>query len=526
MSVGLAERLRSYADVRISLGPKPVIERMRNELGAGSYYALYRLAAALALSDHGRREPLPGARDSERQEVRIGLVDRGEDGNIFYRLFCRLEGRVLEAEEYRERLKDTIEQGLAFIYFDLGIGRDDYEEKDYRVIEKVLRQVGDSVFGRAEGPTVEADAIEVSIGHLSDVEQVVVVNDRSIVPAFNMAITGASGSGKTYFALRLLKQVLIGSRSSRATIIDPKGDITDKYGTTLEELGFRFYRLSVDSNLPKGFRRSLPINPFLMGASKNAVTERLLAVFREAVFQNNPVQQASFREAVHDVLAGEEPEGLTIERLRDAYGVVRGGRPDKVSNFLDSLVSNRVFAAPGKEPRGFFEDNVVVSYAPDLGADIQALVTNLLVTLFRDAHQHLSEGRAGSRFRNLHRIMFIDEAHTLSDMRSSGLKRLLREGRSFGLGLMLASQHVNHFADLVRGVDLREEVPIWFVLRQTLQTKDIRLLSSMFGASTPSDESRLNSLVNKLNSPSGGAFLAITNLGDLHRQGEPLSLQE
>ena len=210
--------------------------------------------------------------------------------------------------------------------------------------------------------------------------------------------------------------------------------------------------------------------------------------------------------------------------MLEEYSAQQDGKDDKVSNFLQSLVNNRVFSGEAEPPEKFYSKNIVVSYAPDLSPDIQSLVTNLLVTLFRDAHQNFTEGPPENVYRNLNRILFIDEAHNLSNMKSSGLKRLLREGRSFGLGLILASQHINHFGTLIKGTDLREEIPIWFVLNQTINNKTLTMMESIFAIGSTQAKRNLELLVAKLQNENDGEYLAITNLDDLHLQSFPLKL--
>ena len=522
----VADRMRAMGNMRLFFGPRSVIERMRDELGLGQFYELYRVAAALALADRAHQEPLPSDPSGDKQEVRLDKVDQSDDDFVFYRLFCRLAGAQVDPEDYRTNLKATIDEGLQYMYYVLGVGRGEYREKDYRLIVRVLSEVEAGDFSSGRQDTAPADEVLVRLGTVKGEPKTIALNNRHLVPALNMAITGTSGSGKTYFAVNLISQVLENSPITRCVILDPKGDIAEKYGERLLQHEFDFYRLSLDTPTDRNVRQSLPLNPFEIGQGRNAVALRLLAVFREAVFHNNPVQEATFRTAVNDLLTMEEPSSLTVEDLAQAYRVVKGDRPDTVSNFLETLVNNRVFSSPGMTPREFFQRNVVISYAPDLDPMVQGLVTNLLVTLFRDAHQDLSEGPTTSDFRRLNRLLFLDEAHNLTDMKSSGLKRLLREGRSFGLGLMMASQHVNHFGQLVKGVDLREEVPLWFVLKQTINAKTQRLLASMFGMTSTADQKHLENLVGRLTGAADGEYAAITNVDDLHLQGELLQLND
>lgn len=519
--------LRAADQLRIRIGPKELIDRMTDQLGLSNYFELYRIAAALSFAGRHCDDALPDYGAGEKQEIRLGLLDRSDDDYIFYRLFCAAAGKRLSAEEFRDVFRNHIEDGLRYLFFKLDIGQAANPDKDYRLVLKVLGelQAGPGNRTPTSMPLTAAAAIPITIGWVENQPVTVELNNRTEIPALNMAITGTSGSGKTYFAVQLMTKILDASRLTRGAIIDPKGDITDKYGAILRDLDFRFYRLALsDRDVDKGATRGLPINPFLLGDDTNTIVERLLAVFSEAVFQNNPVQQAIFRTAVNEVLASHGAREATIAHLADAYLAKKNDKPDKVSNFLTSLVANQIFTDGGK-PSDFFGQNVVISYAPDLSKDIQSLVTNLLVTLFRDSHQQLSEGDPDNVYRHINRVLFIDEAHNLSNMKSTGLKRLLREGRSFGLGLILASQHVNHFESLVRGVDLREEIPMWFVLKQTITDATMRMLESMFGVTQEQDRRALRRQLATLASATAGNYYSVTNLQDLHRSPKLMSLR-
>lgn len=470
--------------------------------------------------------PLPGDRFEDKQEIRIGLLDRSEDDYLFFRLFCRLSGRRLGAEEYKEKLKASVDRGLSYLYHQVGVGREEFAEKDYRLLQKVLGEVRQTAGEHHRTlKQASAEAITFTLGHVNNEVKEITLNDRSLVPALNIAITGASGSGKTFFAVNLMSKVLSASGETRCIILDPKGDIAEKYSSVLKTHDFIFYRLSLGQGKRSGdVKSSLPINPFMFGQEKVAITERLLAVFSEAIFQGNPVQQGKFRRAISTLLDTKPAASLTVEDLLEEYSAQQDGKDDKVSNFLQSLVNNRVFSGESESPEKFYSKNIVVSYAPDLSADIQGLVTNLLVTLFRDAHQNFTEGPIENRYRSINRLLFIDEAHNLSNMKSSGLKRLLREGRSFGLGLILASQHINHFGTLIKGTDLREEIPIWFVLKQIINSKTMTMLESIFTVSSAQHKRNLESLVAKLQDAKDGEYLAVSNLDGLHLQSAPLRL--
>ena len=310
-NLNVTEMMRSIEDSRLFFSHQ-VVNQMRLELGLQSFWELYRLAIALNVMGRSDENPLP--KDSEdKQEIRIGLLDRHEDEYLFFRLFCRLSNRKLEAEEYKEKLKTSVDRGLSYLYHQMGIGREEFAEKDYRLLQKVLREVKQTAGEHQTLHQASAEAITFTLGQVNNKAQVITLNDRSLVPALNVAITGASGSGKTFFAVNLMSKVLSASKETRCIILDPKGDIAEKYGGKLKDHNFTFYRISLDQGKSSNdTKTSLPINPFMFGREKVAVTERLLAVFSEAIFQNNPVQQGKFRRAVSTLLDTKSAYSLTI----------------------------------------------------------------------------------------------------------------------------------------------------------------------------------------------------------------------
>ena len=68
--------------------------------------------------------------------------------------------------------------------------------------------------------------------------------------------------------------------------------------------------------------------------------------------------------------------------------------------------------------------------------------------------------------------LLVDEANNIMQYEFDVLKKLLLQGREFGIGVMLASQYLSHFK--TANEDYREPLPTWFVHKvPNLSVKDL-----------------------------------------------------
>lgn len=257
----------------------------------------------------------------------------------------------------------------------------------------------------------------------------------------HILIFGGSGSGKTYGIQCLLAEMA--QQRLRSLIVD----YTD--GFLPQQLEKRFTEVAVPKNHFVVTER-LPLNPFrrqrqLIDPSIPAIEEnpyqvatRIESIFA-SVFAMGDQQSAAL---IRVLQAGiEEDPGLNLEgilpRLRSD-----GQHGESLANKLEPFIKSEPFRA-GEESawEGMLTSPnkwVHVLQLKGLAREIQKMVTEFALWDLWDYAQN-----TGSKNRPI--PVVLDEIQNLDHSSDSPIDKMLREGRKFGLSLILATQTMSNF---------------------------------------------------------------------------------
>jgi DNA phosphorothioation-dependent restriction protein DptH len=168
-----------------------------------------------------------------------------------------------------------------------------------------------------------------------------------------------------------------------------------------------------------------------------------------------PVQRQKIKEAVksaYTTTKGEEPGFPTLDGVFAAYAEVAGDKVDSPYAIMSDLVDGGYFTSDPTKivPFSSFLDGVVVV---DLGAVGQDDRTkNMLVAIFLNLfYEHMlripKKPFVGKdpQLRHVDAMLLVDEADNIMKYEFDVLKKVLLQGREFGVGVMLASQYLSHF---------------------------------------------------------------------------------
>jgi Helicase HerA, central domain len=264
---------------------------------------------------------------------------------------------------------------------------------------------------------------------------------------FSVLISGDAGSGKTQ-TIRVLIDAAC-RRNLAVTIFDFKADYCD--ADFAGPLGIEVIDVHA---------RGLPFNPLQpppRGASGVQPIEHAyeIAGVLKRVFGLGAVQEGLLRNVINDVYRGAEIDprewidptatiwptfDLVLDRLRDDRQAAA------MVSKLSVLVDLGLFQA-GANPRISLEDFLnkrVCLKLSDLPTDEikSALAEVLIVQLHGYALR-------GEQPRRLTRLMVFDEAHRVKD--SKRLESLAREGRAFGVGIVIGTQFPGDIQDSMAG---------------------------------------------------------------------------
>jgi DNA phosphorothioation-dependent restriction protein DptH len=282
----------------------------------------------------------------------------------------------------------------------------------------------------------------------------------------NIGVVGDLGTGKTQFLKSLILQAASAASENRGIrprflIFDYKNDYAS--ADFVKAVGAKVVR-----------PRNIPLNIFDVGDNPDpgAWLQRFNFFFDtlSKVFAGiGPVQRQKLKVAVK--IAYEQAGALgkqpTLRDVHREYAANMGNNADAPFGIIDDLIDMEVFAEnpPSDATFGSFFDGVVVLSLSDLGQDDRN--KNLLVALFLNMFYEYMltipkrpyEGQPQKRA--LDSFLLVDEADNIMKYEFDVLRKLLLQGREFGVGIVLASQYLKHFK--VNATDYREPLLSWFV---------------------------------------------------------------
>ena len=313
----------------------------------------------------------------------------------------------------------------------------------------------------AEPEQREPGTMEILLGHDAGTGEPLIwrPNDTEQVFHLNTGVIGTMGTGKTQFTKSLVLQLFRSQRDNYdgsplgILIFDYKGD----YNETKED-----FVSSVQARVLKPYR--LPFNPFAITRTRafrpllpiHTANEFVTTISRS--FPLGPKQQQVLLDCIVKAYAeqGIDPERPeTWDRaapvFRQVYDIYQrdgyGRRADSLSAALNKIQQFCLFEdRPGRA--GSLLRLLRGVTVIDLSAhdeDIQSLIVAITLDQFYAQMQALQSSRTNGRYRQLRYLLLVDEADSFMARGFSSLKKILKEGREFGVGMILSTQSLSHF---------------------------------------------------------------------------------
>lgn len=271
-------------------------------------------------------------------------------------------------------------------------------------------------------------------------------NDTTLYNNNHIAVAGSSGTGKTQFALQLLREISEKSNHHVNFIyLDFKGLKQDD----LKEMQPFFEKTKahfIDApNTP------FPVNPLSFIDSINDVNKQMgIDKFVDIIskYSNLGIKQRGvLREATSEAFVvkrpGEYPSFLEIyEQLLELVGDKR----DTLTEIIDELSRYNVFSQNNKV-KNFLNQNVYLSLSGDLSNSVRFTSLFLIINYIYNVFMNMDNSPTNNGFRAMRYVMLIDEAHVIFKEKKYQdiLEKILREIRSKGVSIMLLSQGIEEF---------------------------------------------------------------------------------
>lgn len=280
----------------------------------------------------------------------------------------------------------------------------------------------------------------------------------------NIGVVGDLGTGKT----QLLKYLIAMIRRESGIV---QGDPVDM-------LVFDYKRDFVDQEFIDAVGatvlrpRNIPINLFSVPPHADQLTkEEKIRSFGDVLSKIyggiGPKQGLALHDAIRSIYDyGQTP---TLEAIFDKYN--EENSPDSVTAILDTFVRMEIFDDGSESAIPFSElihGRVLVLNLADLSVDEStktALVT-LFLNLYYDYMIKLRKWpftKGTPSIRHISSYVVVDEAVNIMERDFPVLRKLIREGREFGAGVILASQYLAHFKS--KETNWLELLRSWFIHR-------------------------------------------------------------
>lgn len=284
-------------------------------------------------------------------------------------------------------------------------------------------------------------------------------NDTNKVLHTNTGIIGTMGTGKTQFTKSLVTQLYRESKNNvdghklGILIFDYKGDYNKSKEDFIEATGANVYELY-----------HLPFNPLSVIRAKNSKpmlplhTANSLKVTLAKAFGLGIKQETLLRDLIMDAYESKgiiknksdtwDKPAPTLKDVYDLYVNRDDLKEDSLYAAFSNLIDFEIFEPDGNETKSLFDliDGVTVIDLSGYDPDIQNLVVAITLDLFYSQMQAHGHSKIEGNMRQLNKMILVDEADNFLSKDFETLKKILKEGREFGVGTILSTQLLTHFS--------------------------------------------------------------------------------
>ena len=448
-------------NLRTSEENKLVVQELTRKLNLGAENVVSRIAFAYSLSKDVRLSIEHDLMDSKGKEYKDDILF-GNYRDYYIALICQHYGIYKTDKDVGKFIKMHIDHGLKLMnnLFE--------ENRNYSGLDFLMETIENGIDVLEENE-VNNDAILLdeqtrrnrvfSKGYFSDIIKIQVgktfegepiffnLNDTSIHNNAHVAVAGNSGTGKTYFANSILKQITEESNGEVNFIfLDFKG-ITEED----EKRNHDFFN-STKTQLVKAPYKPFPINPLSFIDNINEKNKIMgINKFVDIITSYSKIgknQQQTLKEAARDVFFsmknGEYP---SFKQIFDRVIEMEGEKASTLKEILQSLSELDLFEKKADLKNEFLSNNYYLSLSGDLPDAVRFTSVFLIINYIYNTFMNMDNAPIEDNYQGMRYVLLIDEAHVIFKEKKSQdlLEKILREIRSKGVSVILLSQGIEEF---------------------------------------------------------------------------------
>lgn len=284
-------------------------------------------------------------------------------------------------------------------------------------------------------------------------------NDTTQVFHTNTGIIGTMGTGKTQFTKSLITQLYRQQRNNYdgsplgILIFDYKGDYNSSKMDFVQATNAKVLRL-----------HQLPFNPMAIFETK--MPKPLLPVhtantFKDTIakaFRLGPKQQTALYKCImqaYEAVGIDPTRPETWKRRAPTFDMVYEiydknddiPKNDSLAAAMQKIQAFQLFEPKPYNTASLFDilKGVVVIDLSGYDPDLQSLTVAIVLDQFYSQMHAAGSSATDGTLRQLTKMILVDEADNFMREGYPALKKIMKEGREFGVGTILSTQFLDHF---------------------------------------------------------------------------------
>lgn len=448
-------------NLRTSEANKTVVQELTRRLNFGTENVVSRIAFSYSISKNVKLSLETDLLDSKGKEYKDDILF-GKYRDYYMALICQHYNLYKTDKDIGKYIKMHIDHGLSLMNKMFEENKN-YSGLDFLLeyIEKGIEKLEESDVSndailfdeqtrksRVANKSYYADPIRLLVGKSFEDENIYFeFNDTSIHNNAHVAVAGNSGTGKTYFANSLLKQIVKESKGEVNFIfLDFKGITTEDEKKNLE------FFTETQTELIKAPYTPFPINPLsfidnineknkIMGINK--FVDIITSYSNIGKNQQQTLKDAT-REVFHTMKHGQYP---SFKQIFDKVMEMEGDRASTLREILQSLSELDLFETKSDTKSSFLNKNYYLSLSGDLPKAVRFTSVFLIINYIYNTFMNMDNAPIEDKYQGMRYVFLIDEAHVIFKEKKSQdlLEKILREIRSKGVSVILLSQGIEEF---------------------------------------------------------------------------------
>lgn len=269
----------------------------------------------------------------------------------------------------------------------------------------------------------------------------------------NTGIIGTMGTGKTQFTKSLVTQLMrnqscnVDGKPIGLLIFDYKSDYVDD--AFLEATGAKKYKLF---KLPYNPLSLFGDTPMLPIHTAGGLSETMAKAYGLGHKQQLKLENLILECYEAAGISPEDPSTWlrtppTIEDVWQRFINQEKVEEDSLYAALSKLARYKIFETDPERMTSLYEliEGVTVIELAGYPPEVQNLVVALTLDLFYAQMQKRGKPVVRGDYRQLTKMILVDEADNFMRQDFSSLRKILKEGREYGVGVILSTQEITHF---------------------------------------------------------------------------------